>query len=159
MQEVKNYRGAAKTIFSAGIAAGITDIAAAFLVYALIQHKTTPVKILQSVASGIFGKQAFNGGSTMAMTGLLIHFLIAVCFASGYYITFINISYLRKHPFLSGLAYGIVVWILMNLVVLPLRFGYAPSLNITALPGILILMVCFGLPVSLITHYHSTRTK
>lgn len=71
----------AGTIFLAGLIAGTLDILAAIFIYAILLQKTTPIKILQSIASGgIFKKEAYNH-SQMAWYGLGFHFLIALLFA------------------------------------------------------------------------------
>ena len=77
---------ALKTILWSGFVAGALDILGAIVIYSFIMGKGTPEQILQSVASGVFGKDAFAGGATMAVYGLLFHFIIAYCFAIAYFV-------------------------------------------------------------------------
>jgi uncharacterized membrane protein YagU involved in acid resistance len=151
---------AIKTILLSGFIAGTLDILAAF-VLAYILGKVTPVRVLQSVASGAFGKDAFTGGTTTALFGLLFHYIIAYCFAIAYFIIFPYIIFLGKLKILGGLLYGIFAWLLMNLVVVPLSNVNRPSMQWDAMVrGIIVLMLCIGLPISLITHrYYITKWR
>lgn len=71
----------AGAIFLSGLIAGTLDILAAFFFYAILFQKTTAIKILQSIASGVFKKEAYSGGAQMAWYGLGFHFIIAIVFA------------------------------------------------------------------------------
>ncbi len=150
-----------KTITVAGLVAGTLDILAAILVYSVIQQATTPTLILQFIASGIFGKAAFAGGWTMAFYGLIFHFFIALSFATAYFLAFPYFSFFKTRKMLAGLVYGLFVWMIMNMTVLPLVFQRMPAFQWEgAITGIVILMLCVGLPVSFITHkyYQNTQT-
>jgi hypothetical protein len=114
-------------------------------------------RVLLFVASGVFGKQAFEGGLGMALCGLLFHFLIAFAFTFGYFWVFPHLPFLRRQKIISGLLYGIFAWLLMNLVVL--RLANTPPIAFkwsAALRGAAVLMLCIGLPISLIIHRHYT---
>ncbi|MEP7094244.1 MAG: DUF1440 domain-containing protein, partial [Flavobacterium sp.] len=141
------------TVFLSGLIAGTLDITAAIVVYALLLQKTTPIKILQSIASGVFKKEAYISGSQMAWYGLGFHFLIATTFAWFYFIIYPYIPFLKKNTIISGFIYGIFVWIVMNLIVLPIVFPVLPAkhLDFPLLLSIVILMLCIGLPIALIT--------
>ncbi|WP_316634984.1 DUF1440 domain-containing protein [uncultured Flavobacterium sp.] len=146
------------TIFLSGLIAGTLDILAAFFFYALLFQKTTPIKILQSIASGIFKKEAYSGGSQMALYGLLLHYFIAFIFAWFYFTIYPYFSYIKKNTLLSGIFYGIFVWIAMNLVVLPVVFPVLPEkhLDFPLILSILILIFCIGIPIAFITRkYYS----
>lgn len=147
-------------IFLSSLIAGTLDILAAIFFYALLFQKTTPVKILQSIASGIFKKEAYSGGSQMALYGLLLHYFIAFVFASFYFTIYPYFSYFKKNTLLSGVFYGIFVWITMNLVVLPVVFPVLPEkhFDFPLLLSILILIFCIGIPIAFITQkYYSLR--
>src|SRR4051812_35454109 len=115
------------TIFLSGLIAGTLDILAALIIYDLILQKTPSIKILQSIASGIFKKEAYSGGSQMALYGLLLHYFIALTFAWFYFTIYPYFNFLRKNTLLSGILYGIFVWIVMNLLVLPTVFPTLPE--------------------------------
>ncbi|OOV16141.1 DUF1440 domain-containing protein [Flavobacterium sp. LM4] len=150
-----------ETIFLSGLIAGTLDVTAAIVVYAFIFQKTTAIKLLQSIASGIFKKEAYEGGSKMAWYGLGLHFLIAMTFAWFYFVIYPYLPFLKRNTLISGLLYGFFVWIVMNLIVLPIAFPALPEkhLDFPLIISILILMFCIGLPIAFITrkYYSSNR--
>lgn len=147
------------TVFLSGLIAGTLDILAAIVIYALILQKTTPLKILQSIASGVFKKEAYTGGPEMAWYGLGFHFLIALLFAWFYFTIYPYLPLLKKSTLAAGILYGILVWIVMNLVVLPIVFPVLPtkSLDFPTLLSVLILIFCIGLPIACITRKYYDR--
>jgi len=144
-------------IFLSGLIAGTLDILAAVIIYSVILEKTTAVKILQSIASGIFKKEAYTGGSQMAWYGLGLHYLIAFIFAWFYFMIYPYFPFLKKNLILSGVLYGIFVWIIMNLIVLPIAFPLLPEkhFDFPLILSVLILIVCIGLPIASITRKFS----
>lgn len=107
---------------------------------------------MQGIAAGLFGKTIIGNEIIMALIGLVLHYIIALCFAAGYFFVFPNISFLKNHKLISGLLYGIFVWAVMNLIVLPLSSAYHGSFTwLGFFRGVVILMLCIGLPISFIT--------
>lgn len=151
-------RSKSTTILCSGLLAGTLDILAAILIYSVILHKTTAEKILQSIASGVFKQQAYTGGAQMVFYGLLLHYFIVLVFAYFYYKIYPHVPLLKKNIFLSGFVYGIFVWIVMNLIVLPIVFPKLPSkeFDLPLIISILILIFCIGLPIAYVTKnfYH-----
>jgi len=138
-----------------GLISGTLDILTAVTVYAWIMKKTTVVRLLQGIASGVFGKKAFEGGTRMAISGLFLHYLIAFIFAIFYFIVYPMFPPLKKNWVVSGLLYGFGVWVVMNLIVRPLVFPGTPSPNWDAIAlGMAILMVMIGLPIAYLTHQY-----
>lgn len=151
-----------KTILYAGLVAGTFDIIAAITIYAFILQKTPAVKILQSIASGVFRKEAYNGGSLMAFCGLGLHYLIALTFAWFYFTIYPFLPFLKKNTIVSGFLYGIFVWIIMNLIVLPIAFPKLPErhFDFPLILSIVILMFCIGLPIAYIARkYYSLQSQ
>jgi hypothetical protein len=148
------------TILSATLIAGTLDILAAFLVYAVILGKTSPAGILMSIASGIFGKAAYSGGTPMIITGLLLHFLIAFIFSAFYFLIYPGLSFLRRRKLLGGILYGIFIWLVMNLGVLPIAFKGMPLPDPkAALIGIVIVIVAVGIPIAYIVSGRRTGAR
>jgi hypothetical protein len=150
-----------KTILQAGLIAGTCDLSAALIVYAVILKRVGGIQLLQSIASGFFGKAAYEGGTQMAILGVTFHYLIAMTFAIAYFFIFPYIPFLRKQKIISGLLYGVFAWIIMNIIVLPMsNYGSLPFvITVNTFRGMAILMVCIGLPISLIVHkYYSSKT-
>lgn len=139
-----------KTIVKAGLLVGTLDILAAFLHY-FIRTGKNPLPILKFIASGVFGKAAFSGGNSMLAWGLLFHYLIAFLFTLFFFWIVPKLKFLTANKIVTGVLYGIFVWVVMNLVVLPL--SNTPKLPFdffNTLIGILILILCVGLPLSFI---------
>ncbi len=106
-------------IFWGGLACGVFDITQACIGWG-IQNHLAPPRIFQSVAAGLLGPKAFQGGAKTAALGLALHFFIAFCWAAGFYVASRQISFLTESPVIAGLLYGELVWVVMTLVVLPL---------------------------------------
>lgn len=136
-------------ILTGGAIAGALDISYAIGFSAL--RGVAPVRILQSVASGLLGAPAFEGGTPTAALGLLLHFCIAFLWAAIFYLASRAIMFLTRHPVVSGLFYGVLIYAAMNLVVLPLSaFPRKVSFPLLVLvTGLLVHMFCIGLPIAL----------
>ena len=146
------------TIMLAGIVAGTLDILGAFAVYGHIVGNTPPGRILQAVARGVFGNAAFSGGANTAYWGLALHYMIAFLFAIAYFLWFPYIPFLQKHKVVSGLLYGVFIWMLMNFVIVPGSNAGAPSYTMQNIAwGLALNVFLVGLPISLIVHYSYTR--
>lgn len=152
---------ALNTILLTGLVAGTMDILGAIIVYAGIYGIVSAMQIVQLIASGILGKDAFAGGTQTAILGLALHYFIAFSWTIIYFLMFPYIPFLRKQKIISGLLYGVVVWIIMNLGVLPLsRVNQAPFNWSGAIVGAAILMVCIGLPISLlVSRYYAAKIR
>jgi hypothetical protein len=111
----------------------------------------TPVRVLHSIASGVLGADAYRGGARTAALGVALHFVIAFGAAAVYYAASRRLRFLVRRPVVSGLLYGVAVYLFMNLVVLPLsaipfKVSYAPAVFAT---GLVVHMLCVGLPIAL----------
>lgn len=142
---------AAATIIKAGLIAGTLDISAAIIVAFVKRY--SPIRIFRYIASAVFGSASATGWG-MVVTGLLLHYLIACIWAAVFfYAGYPYIRQLIKSPVAAGLLYGMVVWAMMNLVVVPLtRVKQAPFNWSGVLREMAILMVCIGLPIAIITY-------
>lgn len=143
-----------RTIARAGLVAGTLDILAATISF-IIQRQQEPTRMLQFIASGIFGREAFTGGLTMALLGLIFHFILAFIFAIILFLCYPWAYRLFRNKAVIGLLYGVLVWLIMNRLVLP--NSNAPALPFSWLQlfiGMGILMLCIGLPIAFIVHRH-----
>jgi uncharacterized membrane protein YagU involved in acid resistance len=92
-----------------------------------VARGSTPMAIFQSVSAGLLGREAFNGGPPTAWLGVVLHLFIAGCMALAYGVTALRWPALMKPPvWVSGLAYGLVAYSVMHLVVLPLSRAMPP---------------------------------
>jgi hypothetical protein len=113
---------AARAIAWGGLLAGLGDITFAFVVNGL--RGAGPVRVLQSVASGLLGEAAKEGGLAAAALGAVLHFLIAFIWAAVYWLAGRRLKVLVRHPVVCGLLYGFAVYAFMYLVVVPLSAAY-----------------------------------
>ncbi|MEP7011151.1 MAG: DUF1440 domain-containing protein [Acidobacteriota bacterium] len=102
-----------------GLVAGCFDILYAIIANG-IRGGLTPLWVLQSVASGLLGKAAFDGGVPTGLLGLFCHFVIAMGASTLYFLASRKLAMLRERPLLSGALFGILVYLFMNFVVIPL---------------------------------------
>jgi hypothetical protein len=111
--------------------------------------RINPVRMFQSVASGLLGRNSYRGIAT-AMLGALIHFFIAGCVVTTYYFASRRIRLLVERPFLCGAIYGLLVYAFMNYVVIPLSaIGPLPFRLSSFIGGILIHIAGVGIPSAL----------
>lgn len=96
------WKSPIKVILLSGFIGGVLDILSAILVYVIFLNKTTAIKLLQGIASGIFKNKSYSGGILMAIFGLLFHFIIAFSFAVFYFIIYPKILFLQKQKIISG---------------------------------------------------------
>ncbi|HEX2203022.1 MAG TPA: hypothetical protein VHG91_06980 [Longimicrobium sp.] len=109
-----------------------------------------PIRIFQSIASGLLGREAFAGGLQTALLGALLHFFIAFAVVATYLAASRRIAALTRHAVLCGLLYGVAVYTVMNFVVLPLSAAGAGARTVPiVVNGLLIHMLGVGLPAAL----------
>jgi hypothetical protein len=145
-----------RAIAITGLIVGAMDITSAFII--AISRGSTVTRLLQFVASGVLGPSAFEGGLATAALGLLLHFVIAFTVVEVFYFARRSFAVVRNNPVVSGVIYGLLVWIVMNLVVLPLSAA-RPRHSLTGdLIQIGIHMFIIGLPTSLLLHRLSGAT-
>jgi uncharacterized membrane protein YagU involved in acid resistance len=141
-------------IFWGGLLCGILDITAAFINAGL--RGASPVRVLQSIASGLLGADSYKGGLVTAALGAVLHFLIAFTAATVYFVASRKVDFLVQQAVVSGLLYGIAVYFFMYYIVLPLSAVRKVPFSFTALiTGLTIHMLCVGLPLALAVRRYS----
>jgi hypothetical protein len=147
-----------QAILWAGLIAGTMDITAACTV-SWFRSGRSPVAVCQGIASGLLGADALQGGLATAALGLAIHYFIAFTATVIFFLASRKIKFLIEQPIISGLLYGIVVYLFMNGVVLPLTFhrNFFSPVNLAVMNAV-ILMFCIGLPIALITRKFSAAS-
>ncbi len=106
-------------VLAGGLVAGTLDIIFACAFWA-VRSKVPAQRILQSVAAGLLGKASFAGGVRTAVLGLALHYLIALTMSTAYYLAARHWALLWQQPLVYGTAYGLLLYIAMNFVVVPL---------------------------------------
>jgi hypothetical protein len=146
-------------ILIGGVIAGVLDITYAF-VFSYLRSGRTPAFVLQSVASGALGRDAYQGGAKTAALGLGFHFLIAIAAAAIYVLASRVLPFMTTHPIVSGTIYALCVYAFMNCVVLRVSairattwpWSYPKSV---LLGGLLIHVFGIGLPIALVNRHYS----
>ena len=148
-------------ILKAGFIVGSFDILAAFIHY-FIKTGNNPLTILKYIASAIMGEEAFSGDALVYVSGLILHYIIALTFTAWFFWLYPSLILLVKNKIVSGIIYGIFIWAVMNLLVVPLSRIPSRPINIgNAIIAASILIVCIGIPLSLMadTYYKNKDDK
>jgi hypothetical protein len=147
-------------ILQAGLIVGTLDILSAFIYYYIKSGKTNFLVIFKFIASGIFGKDAGDGGTGMIVAGFILHYAIAFSFTIFFFWLFPKVNVMSKNRIVTGIVYGLFVWTLMNLVVVPLSNTVHRTMKLEgALINMGILIVCIGLPLSFMANAFFRKVK
>ncbi|MGI8951823.1 MAG: hypothetical protein ACR2FN_09600 [Chitinophagaceae bacterium] len=131
-----------------GLLVGTLDISAAIINYTLSYQKN-PVRVFQFIASGVFGKEAFSGNSSMIFYGIIFHYLIAFTFTIFFFFIYPKINFLLKNIVITSIIYGVFIWIIMNLVIVPISNTPKFPFNLFhAIINMIILIAAIGLPLA-----------
>jgi uncharacterized membrane protein YagU involved in acid resistance len=113
------------TLLAGGTAALLDGLLAC--VYWGVARGTTPMEIFQSVSAGLLGRAAFDGGPPTAWLGVALHLFIACMMALAYGLLARQWPGLLRLPWwAAGPAYGLLLYAVMHLVVLPLSRALPP---------------------------------
>lgn len=138
----------------AGLLVGTLDILSAFLHYYLATGKN-PFFILRYIASALLGPAAFSGGTAIEVTGLLFHYLVAFGFTLFFFWLYPRLKITGRSPVVTGSCYGLFIWVVMNLIVVPLsRIGTFPNRVSGILVNAAILILAIGIPLAFIARRH-----
>jgi hypothetical protein len=114
-----------RMVLCGGLAVAATD-----LVYCLLfwsSQGVAPMRLLQGVAAGALGRAAFQGGVPTALLGAGLQWLIGCAFVLAYALVAQHATLLRTHPRRYGIAYGLLLYLVMNGIVVPLSAAPAPA--------------------------------
>lgn len=146
-------------ITGTGLLAGFLDGSAAIVQY-LIKGGQHPEKIFQYIASAVFGKESYAGGNTTIIWGVVFHFIIAMLFTVAFYFLYPSLKKMFTSKLLIAFVYGILVWMAMNLAVVPLtKIGTFPADVKGAVIAALVLIFMIGLPNALIIGSYLDRSR
>lgn len=107
-----------------GLAVGTADLVFAIAWWAPLG--TAPIRIPQSIAGWIIGREAaFAGGLTTALFGALLHYYLMTAIVTVYHVAARNHAMLRAHPLACGALYGAAWFALVHGIAVPL-FSAAP---------------------------------
>ena len=151
------------TILLGGLVIGVLDFIDASTFYPLY-YGITFQQVWWGPASGILGRDAARaGGWNSTLIGILMHFVVAMCIATTYFLISRVIPAVLRHPIVSGFIFGVLANYVMQMVVLPLSArGGSPSAVFSEpvgsmLNSIIGHAVLVGLPVALIAAWSARR--
>jgi hypothetical protein len=131
-------------VVCAGLVAGTIDIGAAALI-----NLASPLLILKFIAGGLLGKGALAGGAGVVVLGLVLQWAMSLLIAGIYVVASRRAAVLRRSWVSCGLAYGVVVFLVMNYVVVPLSAWHRwPAFTAFTFAANLVAMLLFGLIVA-----------
>jgi len=129
-------------ILVGGAVAGTLDQIAAFV--------SSGFNVPRVVAAGLLGPQIIHSSHpAFWILGLALHFFIAFSAAAVYCVASRKLEFLKEHFVVCGLFFGIAVFLVMYLVVMPLcAFHYkGPYTLATLLQAVAAHMMLIGLPI------------
>lgn len=139
---------ALRTIIAGGMLAGTLDALAAIIVF-----NVSPEKLFQFIASAAFGSDAFSGGLFTVLWGAFFHYFIAFSWTILFFFIYPVVYRYIKNRGVTVFLYGILIWLVMNRIVIPLTFLSQPPFDLNqALVGSAILIFAVSLPIVLFTH-------
>ena len=130
-------------ILVGGLLAGALDLTSAFVFYGW--------NVPKGIAGGLIGPAtARAGGMGIWALGVFLHFFITCAAAAVYWAFSRRLVFLRQHALVCGLFFGIAVFLVMTLIVLPLSaiHAHAPLERHDLIQGLLVHMVFVGLPIA-----------
>ena len=113
------YNESKRLIIKATLIAGFLDLGSAF-VYAMLEGHP-PLGVLFAIASGVW-PGARNAGLAGMLAGVLLHFAIMSVMVWVYVMLARRREWAVRRPFIAGSLYGLGLWCVMYLIVLPLRW-------------------------------------
>jgi uncharacterized membrane protein YagU involved in acid resistance len=120
----------ARWIIAGGLLVGTLDLLFAGGFWAM--RGVPPIRIAQSIAAGVLGDASYDGGAASAWLGVVLHYFIAMMFVLVYWLMARRAAALLQRPVRYGLLYGLLLYLVMNFVVLPLSAAGMPSFNDTS---------------------------
>jgi hypothetical protein len=116
-------------VFLGGLLIALGDMSFAITVW-FGWNEAGFIRVFQSIAVGVLGKASYDGGVQTAILGAALHLFMATMFVVIYTLVARRVPAILRKPFVLGPAYGVVIYIVMNFVVMPLsRVGGSPTLK------------------------------
>jgi hypothetical protein len=139
----QRMQGPAPAILIGGLIAGGLDLIAAYISFG--------VGVPRVIAAGLLGPAVIRSANpAIYALGVFLEFFIAMGAAAVYYAFSRKLDFLRHHFFICGLYFGIAVYLVMNLIVLPLCALHAnrPIAIPGMIQGLLVHMLLIGVPIA-----------
>jgi hypothetical protein len=139
-----------KRVLLTGLIAGFLDMLAAYI-NIFIRTGRISKRMFNYIAGGALGlKNSLDGGAPVILLGIFFHYFIAFSFTLFFFLLYRKNRIFGLNQYLAAFLYGIFIWAVMNLAVLPLSALPPGKLTFgSSVTEALILVVAIGLPVSL----------
>lgn len=108
----------AAVVLPAGLVCAATDIS--YIIVLVLIKGGSPFHMLQGIAFSVLGKATYAGGVATMLLGLALHTCIALTAAAVFFVFYQISEFVRQHWFASGVLFGALVYVFMQLVALPL---------------------------------------
>jgi hypothetical protein len=150
-------------ILIAGTVAAVLDATFAFFAYVVIAGRYNFESLLQYIASGLLGHDAFvhHGvtGWLIAALGFALHFGISLTVAAVFFIAFRPLATTWNRTVVLGLLYGAAVWMFNTAVVLPATgTRHEPFFRGWYIPFLVDHALFVGLPIAIVLGRHAPRS-
>lgn len=129
-----------------GLIAGIVGGTLMNVFIVVAQHIST-VNFWQFVASSAVGQVAYSS-TNYAWLGLLFHAIVSIAWAIGYAYVAATRPNVMATPWLSGIVFGAVVWLVMEVVLVFDKLA-GPLTASSISMGLITVCVFYGIPVAL----------
>jgi hypothetical protein len=123
---------AIKAILLAGCAAATIDLVY-ISIFTYVVSGIGPLRILQSVATGLLGAASYDGGYGSGVLGFICHYVILIIAATMFWAASRKIPFLTRQALIAGVLFGLAIWLVMNFIIVPL--SAAPPRQITLTLG------------------------
>jgi hypothetical protein len=153
-------------LLTAGALVAVLDGAFAVALYVYVLHACSTAQLMQSIASALLGRAAFRGGEATVALGLALHVGVAYGWTLAYAALraasgrLRELTITRGGALAAGAAFGVFVWLAMDLLIVPLTRASPTPIGSPSFPILLIWhAVGVGIPISLIVRGQPERPE
>lgn len=137
-----------RTIAMATLIAGTLDIL--FAICLSLYFGRDPMNMLRYVASGPL-PPATDWGGAGSILGLVVHFTLMAIMATVFVVGIRSRPALLSKPLQAGLLYGLMTYVVMNWIVVPLRFDAPlPPKPLSIATQLFAHIALVGIPIALV---------
>lgn len=124
----------ASRLVRAGLLTGVADGLFSSLL-SVVFYDSTVARLFQGVAGTVLGNEALQGGTPMALVGVLMHFGVAFAWSAVFLFLVLRLRWIRR---MLATRYGVVkvaslygpfIWMVMSLAVIPLLSLDPPAIG------------------------------
>lgn len=139
-----------KVILKAIAVAGTLDIIAAICLTLLAGRSVSAM--LAGIAAGPFGEGMRSAGQFGSFAGVATHYLLMAIMVMAFALLATKIPVVARWPIAAGIAYGLVLYVIMYWLVIPTRWpGAGRELTIEGfVVPVLVHITLVGLPISML---------